>query len=74
MEIIKNLETTEVPLEILQHDACGAVDRNLTGTAVLVLRGQCPFSTKTQHISKAGAKVVIVYNNLHLTTAKSAEV
>lgn len=54
-----------VPLEILQHDACGAVDRNLTGTAVLVLRGQCPFSTKTQHISKAGAKVVIVYNNLY---------
>ncbi|CAE7366954.1 MORN3 [Symbiodinium sp. KB8] len=61
--------TLEVPFRIIDGLACDSLswggDSSLIGAAVLVLRGTCPFSTKTQHLEAAGAKAVIVYNNLY---------
>ncbi|CAE7520479.1 MORN3, partial [Symbiodinium sp. CCMP2456] len=61
--------TLEVPFRITNGLACDSLswggDSSLIGAAVLVLRGTCPFSTKTQHLAAAGAKAVIVYNNLY---------
>lgn len=36
----------------------------LRGVAVLVLRGNCTFQTKTEHLEAVGALAVVVYNNL----------
>ncbi|CAE6931148.1 ELAPOR2 [Symbiodinium natans] len=56
----------QVPFHTIDGLACDPIsgDSAIDGAAVLVLRGTCPFSTKTQHLEAAGAKAVIVYNNL----------
>ncbi|KAJ4391678.1 hypothetical protein N0V93_005297 [Gnomoniopsis smithogilvyi] len=48
-------------------DACSPLPSNtpnLSGYAVLVRRGTCTFAEKLSNVAKAGARNVIVYNNL----------
>lgn len=51
----------------VQADACSPLPSNtpnLSGYAVLVRRGTCDFTDKLSNVAKAGARYVIVYNNV----------
>ncbi|CAJ1358516.1 unnamed protein product [Effrenium voratum] len=55
----------EAPLAITSSLACAPLNASLRNSAVLVLRGTCAFSVKAKHLADAGAKAVVVYNNLY---------
>jgi minor extracellular serine protease Vpr len=50
--------TTSTP-----DDACDPIATDLTGDAVLIRRGTCPFHTKALNAQNAGAAAVVLYNN-----------
>jgi minor extracellular serine protease Vpr len=44
-------------------DACDAIAADMSGKAVLIRRGTCPFHTKALNAQNAGAAAVVLYNN-----------
>ncbi|MEW9796868.1 S8 family serine peptidase [Alteromonas sp. CYL-A6] len=50
----------EVPYNL----GCTPFSEDLTGTAVLIFRGSCGFTTKVQNAQAAGAEFVVVANNI----------
>jgi minor extracellular serine protease Vpr len=44
-------------------DACAPIAADLSGHAVLIRRGTCPFHTKALNAQNAGAAAVVLYNN-----------
>jgi minor extracellular serine protease Vpr len=44
-------------------DGCAPIAADMTGYAVLIRRGTCPFHTKALNAQNAGAAAVILYNN-----------
>ncbi|KAL0029595.1 hypothetical protein WJX79_006932 [Trebouxia sp. C0005] len=45
------------------QDACQPLTDPVTGAAVLVQRGSCPFATKAQNVQRANAAAVLVINS-----------
>jgi minor extracellular serine protease Vpr len=44
-------------------DGCAPIAADMTGYAVLIRRGTCPFHTKALNAQNAGASAVVLYNN-----------
>ncbi|OTB05550.1 hypothetical protein M426DRAFT_319814 [Hypoxylon sp. CI-4A] len=59
-----NKEPVYGKLVLVANDGCDASDypANVTGNIAFVLRGTCPFGTKSELSGKAGAVAAVVYN------------
>jgi aminopeptidase Y len=53
------------PLVLVANEGCDEADypANTTGAIALILRGTCPFGTKSANAGKAGAVAAVVYNS-----------
>ncbi|KAF6807926.1 peptidase family M28 [Colletotrichum sojae] len=60
----KNKEPVHGDLVLVKNEGCDASDypEKLKGNIALILRGTCPFGTKSEQAGKAGAVAAIVYN------------
>ncbi|RNJ58841.1 hypothetical protein D7B24_003927 [Verticillium nonalfalfae] len=60
----KNKEPVHGDLVLVQHEGCDESDypEEVRGNIAFVLRGTCPFGTKSANAGKAGAVAAVIYN------------
>ncbi|KAM0323886.1 hypothetical protein ACHAQA_008467 [Verticillium albo-atrum] len=60
----KNKEPVHGDLVLIEHEGCDESDypAEVRGNIALILRGTCPFGTKSANAGKAGAVAAVVYN------------
>ncbi|RSL50471.1 hypothetical protein CEP51_015346 [Fusarium floridanum] len=60
----KNKEPVHGDLILVKNEGCSESDypESLKGNIALILRGTCPFGTKSENAGKAGAVAAVVYN------------
>ncbi|KAK3681647.1 peptidase family M28 [Podospora appendiculata] len=60
----KNKQPVYGDLVLVENDGCNADDypEEVAGNIAFILRGTCPFGTKSEHAGKKGAVAAVVYN------------
>ncbi|KAK3322840.1 peptidase family M28 [Apodospora peruviana] len=60
----KDLQPVRGNLVLVENEGCEADDfpKNVAGNIAFILRGTCPFGTKSELAGKAGAVAAVVYN------------